>query len=192
MNFVKYVLCCVEDQDESSFFAVLTQVSEDGDSPLSLGKKFIYGWNKILFTSTAGSLPNFGPTVINQMIGAGWTYDKTEYCDLTKVTDTDYKGKPAAINLNERGNTGTSITNYYVAPGWDFPPGSFSYRYIGYSKANTGIDIKTPHVVKMYKKSITSLLRDSDDPFGILQDPDYESKYFYYFSAENVVDGECT
>ena len=192
LNFVKYVLCCIEDEDEDSFFAVLTQVSEDATSP-SLGKKFLYGWNKILFTSTAGSLPNFTPNVINKMIGAGWTYDKTEYCDLTKVTDTDYKGKPAAINLNERGNTGTSsVGGYYIAPGWNVPPTPFTYRPIGFSTLNSGNVIKTPHVVKMYKKSITSLLRDSGDPFEILQDPDYESSYFYYFSVENVVDGECT
>jgi hypothetical protein len=192
LNFVKYVLCCVEDEDEESFFAVLTQFSVDSTSAI-IGKRYEYGWNKLLFTSTEGTLPNFNTDIVRDIIGAGWTYDTKEYCDLTKVNSTGYKGKPAAVNLNERGNSGnSSVGNYYLGPGWNVPPGTFTYRHIGYGNPNNGIQLNTSHVVKMYKKSITSLLRDSGDPFNILQDVDYQSRYFYYFSAENIVDGECT
>lgn len=192
LNFIKYVLCCIEDENEDSFFAVLTQAALDGPATgSSIAPIYHYGWKKLNYIGITGFEPIIRSSSQNFFSG-GWTYDSSEYADLTQLNSPGYKGKYAAINLNERGNSGASaVGNYYFGPGWDKPTGSFQYRAIGYSKGNAGINLNFPHVVKMYKKSITALLRESGDPRGILNDPDYVSKYLYYFYAENIVDGEC-
>lgn len=74
-----------------------------------------------------------------------------------------------AINLNERG-----LSSTYLPPGWEPSciPSGFAYRPIGANEATVGNSGNINHIVKLCRY-------------------DDAGKYFYYFIAENVVDGCC-
>jgi hypothetical protein len=93
-----------------------------------------------------------------------------------------------AVNLNER-TVGTS----YLPPGWvsSNTTGNFKWRPIGLSGGTfdplTGKCGAINHIVKMYCVPMTDILSTS----GNTAMSYFLGRYFYYFTAENVVDGTC-
>lgn len=186
VNFIAYTLCCMgADENESGFFAVLTQVSATTPG----GNIYKYGWNKIVFAPTTGSSGD--PT---DFVGGGWTFDAFEKWDLND--DAPNVTSKAAINLNESKNKTSNPA--YLGPGWVIPPSGFQYRFIGYGQTSSGGGINTltsKPVVKIYKKSVAKLLQESGydfktNPLALTNQDIYS--YLYYFEKENVVDGVCT
>jgi hypothetical protein len=180
-NFVMYSLCCMGNDTDDSFFAVLTSYNQSNildDQVTNI--KWLYGWNKINFSPVT---PSTDPNQI---------YDAKDIMELSHwVLDPNVKSSVAvdsmAINLNEANN---SSTRY--APGWNAPPTGFQYRPIGVPASWTPTSSNTiKHFVKMYKKS----WKDVFNTTGITlsnYDSSYDDKYLYYFTAENILDGSCT
>jgi hypothetical protein len=180
-NFVMYSLCCMGNDSDDSFFAVLTSYNQNViiDSTSS-NIKWLYGWNKINFAPVTNSGdPNqiYTPTDVMQL--SHWSLDP----NIKSSTSVDHT---FAINLNEANN----VTGIY-APGWNTPPAGFQYRPIGVAATWTPSSNTTiKHFVKMYKKSWKDVFNTAtitlSDP-----SPTYENKYLYYFTAENILDGTC-
>ena len=178
-NFVMYSLCCMGNDSDDSFFAVLTSYN-DNNTILGQAGRWLYGWNKINFSPVTDSgNPDqiYNPKDIMEL--SHWTLDPNIKSSATP-DDT------FAINLNEANNA----TGIY-APGWNTPPSGFQYRPIGVAATWTPSSITTiKHFVKMYKKSWKEVFNTAtitlSDP-----SPTYENKYLYYFTAENILDGTC-
>jgi len=180
-NFVMYSLCCMGQDQDDSFFAILTSYNTStAVDPLSTGRKWIYGWNKI----------NFAPTTQG---GSGQIYQNGDVMDISHwVLDPNIKSISGqtdtfAININESGNLGTSS----YSPGWINPPSGFKYRPIGLSSSGVvGSNGSVYHFVKMYKKSWQNIFATAGVPISDWSSS-YDNKFLYYFTAENVVDGTC-
>lgn len=188
-NFVMYSLCCMGNDSDDSFFAVLTSITANTTIDTSgSGIKFLYGWNKI----------NFSPVTVSG--NPNQVYSNTDVMELSHwVLDPNIKSAPTptaenvdtyAINLNEANNSVTGTDARY-APGWNAPTPGFQYRPIGvlasWVPAST-----TPikHVVKMYKRSWKDIINTAGVPVSDWSSS-YDGKYLYYFSAENILDGTC-
>jgi hypothetical protein len=188
-NFVMYSLCCMGNDSDDSFFAVLTSVSEN---PSAIGGgsgvKWIYGWNKI----------NFSPVTVTN--DPNQFYTPKDIMELSHwVLDPNIKSAPTpsaanvdtyAINLNEANNSVTGTDARY-APGWNAPPSGFQYRPIGV--LTTWVPASTApikHVVKMYKRSWKDIINTAGVPVTEYSSS-YDGKYLYYFTAENILDGTC-
>lgn len=190
-NFILYSLCCMGVSNDDSFFAMLTSYNASAKyDNEGTQRKWLYGWSKIKFVGTVGSTPE--PEDLFNMIGTGWTLDSSESSgSYSSASDLSR----FAINLNETGNKGSStVAGSILPPGWantnSTSSNNFKYRPIG-AKSNitdysTG-DIK--HIVKMYKKSWSSIFAESGYTGPV--DPADASNILYYFIAENVVDGTC-
>jgi hypothetical protein len=180
-NFIMYSLCCMGNRNES-FLAALTAFQEDlafvgAQNTTTFGKKYRYKWNKLVFGLT-GTTGSFGLPVGGSGASCGSTYYQVEYWGLDPVVkSSETQDDTWAINLNERG-----ITPGYVAPGWvgECIPSGFEYRPIGaqtypltgIAGTQSGLCGSVFHVVRMHKQS------DGKNSF-------------YYFTAENVIDGCC-
>lgn len=200
-NFILYALCCMGDKDgeDQSFFAKLTKAVSDSDYDDNTGRKWFYEWKQIIFNP-----PNEeSQQQLSQEQPSGLEFSNKWYL----LGDTGYwKNGPDnstisgyAVNLNETGNTLASIiATSHIQPGWKtLTTDSTStlremkYRPIG---AMSGSGEHTPDnkifaIVKMYKKSWEKLLIEGGYTGPIAQD--IKGKYFCYFSAENIVDGNC-
>jgi len=188
-NFVMYSLCCMGEDSDDSFFAVLTSYNQNTviDSQAS-NIKWVYGWNKINFSPvTPSSNPNQIYSDKDVMELSHWVLDP----NVKSAATPDSTGvNTFAINLNESNNTVGGQTPMY-APGWNSPPSGFSYRPIGLKSTqvvNTTGTIN--HVVKMYKKSWKNVFNTSGITLSNWNSS-YDNKYLYYFTAENVLDGTC-
>ena len=199
-NFVTYVLCCLAKQ-ENCFFAKLTKYEVDktygsglcGASDINViggvsGATYApyrYNWVKLNFNSQYGDT---GPSGTVGSGGTAYFFHNVESWE----EDPFIKGNTSqddtwAINLNER-----SIGNKYLPPGWitDLPTG-FKWRPIGAPTnaqtlaGNSSGNIR--HIVRMCAVPVTDLLLDSNQ----LVQSNYIGKYVYYFTAENIVDGNC-
>jgi len=194
-NFVMYSLCCMGNDSDDSFFAVLTSVTANNSviDTYGTGIKFLYGWNKINFAPVT---PSNDPNKI---------YNNTDVMQLSHwVLDPNIKSAPTptstsvdtyAINLNEATNSlgpPDPIDAARFAPGWNAPTSGFKYRPIGVLASWTDISSTTPikHVVKMYKKSWKEVFNTSGVTLSDWH-PSYDAKSLYYFSAENILDGTC-
>jgi len=180
-NFVMYSLCCMGQDQDDSFFAILTSYNTStAVDPLSTGRKWIYGWNKI----------NFAPTTQG---GSNQIYQNGDVMDISHwVLDPNIKSISGqtdtfAININESGNLGT--VSY--SPGWIAPPSGFRYRPVGLASSATVVSSgPVYHFVKMYKKSWQNIFATAGVPLSDWNSS-YDNKFLYYFTAENVVDGTC-
>lgn len=185
-NFVMYSLCCMGQEQDDSFFAILTSYySSSSIDPYVTGRKWIYGWNKI----------NFSPNIqgnSNQIYNTGDVMDISHWSLDPNVKSAPTPSAPNvhtfAINLNEAGNTGTST----YSPGWIAPPSGFKYRPVGLASSATISGNGGPiyHFVKMYKKSWQNIFATAGVPLSDWSSS-YDNKFLYYFTAENVVDGTC-
>lgn len=199
-NFVKYVLCCVQEEEQESFFAVITGYKPEVSPYATNGKsneamKYLYSWKKITYNPTTWQTPSTPNPAIRAL--EEWEVSETEGSDSSDITTW-------AINLNERFNMSPpfGVNTAYYGPGWysedlgaSGPLSSLKYRPIGiygnstnpspYTNTN-----ETRHVVRMYKTSMIKILTDAGvTDTAILNN--FEGKYLYSFSAENVVDGPC-
>lgn len=201
-NFIMYSLCCMGQRDDC-FFAVLQRYEVDNTKGFSGTNNYMYRykWNKIIWDPTAGltggtgatggtgptqtgpeeedivdppfqslagpsgasgSSGGYGPT------GATIYFHHLESWVLDSLKSGETQDESWAINVNERG-----LSADYLPPGWIASPlpTGFRYRAIGAKKPGlTAEDIK--HIARICKYSD-----------GL--------NYFYYFIAENVVDGIC-
>jgi hypothetical protein len=178
-NFVLYVLCCLG--DDETFFANLIRYEPDKlvadyaaatSTTQSMGPelKWRYKWEGLKFINAAGS------TYWSLM--ELWETDETNMAGATQDT--------WAINLNER--TAGLGDPKYLPPGWVSEVGGFKYRPIGCNTSTvtpTGATIA--HIVKMYRTSAEKMAMDGN----ITVPPELRGKALYYFSAENVLDGNC-
>jgi len=205
-NFVLYSLCCMGEEQEQSFFAKLHSFvyGTTYDIQPRTERNWLYTWTKIV--PDIRRKEDDGE-ILNQPAGLtftdydikhlrGWTYDFSETSGLTFDDENVYK---FAININEKGNTGSiNAPDSYFNPGWAKPSGNLKYRpigvqgnatkFIGDQAATNGYTGPVNQIVRMYKKSWISLLGEA----GVtLIDPGYIGKYLYYFSSENVLDGPC-
>lgn len=197
-NFVKYVLCCIQNEEQESFFAVITGYRPEFAPYATNGQsqepmKYLYSWKKI----------NYNPTVTNGSISPDIrALEEWELSNTEASVSGDYT--TWAINLNERFNVSLpfGVNTVYYAPGWysadlgsSGPLSSLKYRPIGIYGTSTNPSPytntnETRHLVRMYKTSMVKILTDAGiTDTSILND--YEGKYLYSFSAENVVDGPC-
>jgi hypothetical protein len=188
-NFVMYSLCCMGEDSDDSFFAVLTSYNQNTviDSQAS-NIKWVYGWNKINFSPvTPSSNPNQIYSDKDVMELSHWVLD----ANVKSAATPDATGvNTFAINLNESNNTVGGQTPTY-APGWNSPPSGFSYRPIGLKSTQVVNATGTiNHVVKMYKKSWKNVFNTSGITLSNWNSS-YDNKYLYYFTAENVLDGTC-
>jgi hypothetical protein len=184
-NFVMYSLCCMGQEQDDSFFAILTSYNSNPSvDPLATGRRWIYGWNKI----------NFAPHIQG---GSNQIYTNADVMDISywkldpniksASTPTAANVDTYAINLNESGNTGT--VSY--SPGWIAPPSGFKYRPVGLaSSATVASSGPIYHFVKMYKKSWQNIFATAGVTLSDWSSS-YDNKFLYYFIAENVVDGTC-
>ena len=185
-NFVMYSLCCMGQEQDDSFFAILTSYNENSAvDPSGTGRKWVYGWNKI----------NFAPTVQG---GSSQIYGNSDVMDISHwVLDPNVKSispptaaniHTYAININESGNKSTLT----YSPGWIAPPSGFKYRPVGLASSATISANGGPiyHFVKMYKKSWQNIFATAGVPLSDWHSS-YDNKFLYYFTAENVVDGTC-
>jgi hypothetical protein len=156
-------------KDEDCFFAALTKYEIDSGFTLSpqiplSGKKYRYEWIKLNFDGLSGASGMSGPSGDSGFYKIeNWNFDS-----LRSSTGQDHTW---AINLNERG-----LSADYLPPGWvtTCPISGFNYRPIGSKKEDlTGITFEDIfHIVKLCKYT-------------------EGENNFYYFTAENVVDGCC-
>jgi hypothetical protein len=188
-NFVMYSLCCMGEDSDDSFFAVLTSYNQNTviDSQAS-NIKWVYGWNKINFSPvTPSSNPNQIYSDKDVMELSHWVLDPNV---KSAATPNATGVNTFAINLNESNNTVGGQTPTY-APGWNSPPSGFSYRPIGLKSTQVVNATGTiNHVVKMYKKSWKNIFNTSGVTLSNWNSL-YDNKYLYYFTAENVLDGTC-
>lgn len=191
-NFVMYSLCCMGNDSDDSFFAVLTSITANNTiDTYASGIKFLYGWNKI----------NFSPVTVSG--DPNQVYSSKDIMELSHwVLDPNIKSAPTpsaanvhtyAINLNEATNSlgSPSPDAARFAPGWNAPTSGFQYRPIGV--LTTWVPASTTpikHVVKMYKRSWKNIIDTAGVPVSD-PSPSYDGKYLYYFSAENILDGTC-
>jgi len=185
-NFVMYSLCCMGQEEDDSFFAILTfyRINTTIDPLGSTGRKWLYEWNKI----------NFAPV---SQSGSSQVYTNADVMDISHwKLDPNIKSDPSstdtwAININEAGNLDTTV----YSPGWVKPPTGFAYRPIGLPSsstvAQTGPGGAVRHFVKMYKKSWKSIFATAGVELSDWH-VSYDNKFLYYFIAENVVDGICS
>jgi hypothetical protein len=162
-NFIMYSLCCMG--QEESFFALLQKYETDNTkTPVGSSSMYRYKWNKIYFEGTTGLSGQSGSSG-----NSGSTYHQIENWKLDGFKSSETQDDTWAINLNERG-----MTSGYLPPGWvsSCIPTGFNYRPIGAQGSTVGTGGSIFHIVKMYKQI-------------------ENGKYFYYFTAENVVDGCC-
>jgi len=181
-NFVMYSLCCMGQEQDDSFFAILTSYTLNSQIDTNgTGRKYVYGWNKI----------NFAPTTQG---GSNQIYTNRDVMDISHwVLDPNIKSVPGevdtyAININESGNVGT--TTY--SPGWVAPPNGFKYRPVGLASGSLPLSTGGPvyHFVKMYRKSWQNIFATAGVQLSDWH-PSYDNKFLYYFTAENVIDGTC-
>jgi len=184
-NFVMYSLCCMGQDQDDSFFAVLTSYKFDnGIDPTGTNRKWIYGWNKINFAPK-----NQGDS--SQIYSSGDVMDISHWVLDPNIKSTSNQYDTYAININESGNRNTSGAATY-SPGWIFPPNGFNYRPIGLpSSSGVASSGQVYHFVKMYKKSWQTIFGSAGVPLSDW-DSSYDNKYLYYFTAENVIDGTCS
>lgn len=190
-NFIMYVLCCMSKQ-EKCFFAKLTRYETDqtygaglsGGASNTTFIPFKYKWTKLNFGSEYGST---GPTGDVGSGGTAYYFNNIEsWKEDPIIKGNTYQDDSWAINLNER-----TISKNYLPPGWiaNVPQG-FKFRPIG-KKTGTSAGDETKgdinHIVKMCAVPISDLLLDSKQEVP----SNYLGKYLYYFTAENVVDGNC-
>lgn len=166
-NFVMYSLCCMGQED--CFFAVLQRYEVDNTQTPTGTNAYRYKWNKISyidsFTGPSGSCGACGASG-----ASGSTYHHLEKWTLEGAKSSDIQDETWAINLNERG-----LTSGYYPPGWaDCLPSNFKYRPIGAKGNSTSVGTGGTafHIVRLCKQI-------------------ENGKSFYYFTAENVVDGCC-
>jgi hypothetical protein len=180
-NFVMYSLCCMGQDQDDSFFAILTSYDLNAQIDTNgTGRKYVYGWNKINFApkTQGNSLQIY--TDGDVMDISHWVLDPN-IKSISGQTDT------FAININESGNLGT--VSY--SPGWVAPPNGFRYRPVGLaSSATVASSGPVYHFVKMYKKSWQNIFATAGVPLSDWNSS-YDNKFLYYFTAENVVDGTC-
>jgi hypothetical protein len=172
-NFVLYSLCCMGTNPDDCFFAVLKKYEVDCTKGYTGAdqKAYRYMWNKIDFDATGLCGGKGADGCFSGACGAcGGTYfHHMENWSLSTIKSSDTQDNSWAINLNERG-----ITNSYLPPGWvpDCIPTGFNYRPIGAKGIDAGSCGDIYHIVKLCKHT-------------------EGNNYFYYFTAENVVDGCC-
>jgi hypothetical protein len=176
-NFIFYSLCCMGNR-EDCFFALLQKYEIDNVSPTTTtkanAKKYRYKWNKLYYDSGitgASGATGSSPPAPGATGSTGFTYyhqiEKWLLDDSLKSSDT--QDETWAINLNERGITGT-----YLPPGWVDVclPDGFYFRPVGAKTPNLLPEEDIFHIVKLCKYS------DGEN-------------FVYYFTVENVVDGCC-
>lgn len=160
-NFVMYSLCCMGQED--CFFAILQRYEVDTTQAPMGTNAYRYKWNKISYDDgLSGNSGSCG--------SSGSTYHHLEKWTLDGAKSSDIQDETWAINLNERG-----LTSGYYPPGWaNCFSSNFSYRPIGAkgNAASIGTGGTIGHIVRLCKQIDNG-------------------KSFYYFSAENVVDGCC-
>lgn len=171
-NFIMYSLCCMGQED--CFFALLQRYEVDntvGITGTTGANVYRYKWNKISYEEGTGASGNCGSCGSCGPSGpSGSTYHHLEKWTLEGAKSSETQDDTWAINLNERG-----ITSGYLPPGWaNCLPANFKYRPIGARGNSTTIGTGGTafHVVRLCKHI-------------------ENGKFFYYFTAENVVDGCC-
>ena len=180
-NFIMYSLCCMGNR-EDCFFALLQRYEIDNVTPVSgtkaNAKKYRYKWSKLVYdpgvTGTTGSTGQ-GPPIVGAPAGPTGSTGGTYYHQIEKwaldsgLQSSATQDESWAINLNERGITGT-----YLPPGWvdSCLPDNFYFRPVGAKTANLLPAENIFHIVRLCKHS------DGEN-------------YVYYFTVENVVDGCC-
>ena len=192
-NFIMYSLCCMGQEQDESFFAVLTSYMPNPYSSTNVGT-WLYNWKRLDFAPRyVPDPPNPNQIYAEADVFSIQTWKPNEKVKgELKQTPNGPDYSTLAINLNENGNTGAVSSDQYVfSPGWEAPPNGFLYRPIGFKAGlNDTNNGNINHIVKMYKKSWKSIFATAgvtlSDPH-----PSYDGKYLYYFTAENVVDGKC-
>jgi hypothetical protein len=182
-NFVMYSLCCMG-QKEDCFFAVLQKYEVDSayyganaqftpPTPPNDGKYYRYKWNKINFGSGNSGATCGGCSGGVSTGTGGATYDShlvEKWCLDPFIKSNDTQDETWAINLNERGLTGS-----YLPPGWSSTTtSSFKFRPIG---ANVNSSIST-------SGDIFHIARVCINQTGA-------NSRVIYFWAENILDGTC-
>ena len=166
-NFVMYSLCCMGQRDEC-FFAVLQRYEIDNTKGFSGSTNYMYRykWNKIAFEGPTGACG--GSSSTTGTTGATVYFHHLENWSLDSLKSGETQDSSWAININERG-----LSADYLPPGWVSSPlpAGFKYRAIGAKKLGLTAE-NINHIAKICKYT---------DGFN----------YFYYFIAENVVDGIC-
>jgi hypothetical protein len=187
-NFIMYVLCCIA-KEEETFFALLTRYERDNTTSTSTEYgPYRYNWVKLNFNSPYNLT---GPSTEFKSTESGGTYyihqlEKWEKDGIWKGSTT--QDDTWAINLNER-SIGITGNSQYLAPGWVSPINfsSFKWRPIGITGPTYENSGYINHLVKMTSIPYSKLLLDSNNLIGIT----FLGKYLYYFTVENVVDGQC-
>jgi hypothetical protein len=185
-NFVMYSLCCMG-KNEDCFFAVLQRYEPDNtyygvtcapDPTLPGSAKFYrYKWNKILFEPghegvTCGTCGSSGAAVVAGISGCTtYSHQLEKWCLDPSKKSSSTQDDTWAINLNERGLSGS-----YLPPGWVSPTSaSFKFRPIGATTSSTigvsGGDIN--HIARVCIEQIDAKTRVTS------------------FWIENVLDGTC-
>lgn len=206
-NFLTYALCCIGENsgDDESFYAVLTKYYSGaqlnaGTGFSNLNNQWFYEWRRLSFdgwnvnspTAVAFNLRKF----VNSTYWGGLTGGPPNASgDYNSSTQENLEN--LAINLNEVSNPNPLG---YLSPGWAplnaGQPG-IKYRPIGISANSFDPNVGTiSHIVKMYRISY----RQIEEKYGnaetvttfFEQNPEYEKKSLYYFTVENVVDGQCS
>lgn len=163
-NFIMYSLCCLGQED--CFFALLEQYQEDNTkATIGSSKIYRYKWSKITFDGTTGSS---GSSSAMGLSGSTFIH-QLEGWKLDGLKSSDNQDESWAININERG-----LSADYLPPGWASSciPSNFKFRPIGAKGSSIGNSGYIHHIVRLCRY-------------------DDQGKYFYYFTAENVVDGCC-
>lgn len=169
-NFIGYVLCCMGKQDDC-FFAVLQKYEVDNTKKFTGSNDYMYRyqWSKLEFQGPSGSTGTNDSSMSSSTGPTGSTYfHHIENWNLSNIRSSTFQDETWAINLNERGLSGG-----YLPPGWvgSCIPAGFNYRPIG----AIGRGLTSENIFHIAK-----ICRHSDG-----------EKYFYYFIAENIVDGCC-
>jgi hypothetical protein len=147
---------------EDCFFALLQRYEVDSTKgPIGGHNMYRYKWNKIEFP--------FGSTGSSGSSGGSGYFHHLEKWELGGYKSGVTQDETWAINLNERG-----MSADYLPPGWVVSslPSGFNYRPIGAKGSSIGSSGDIHHIAKICRY-------------------DENGKYFYYFIAENIVDGTC-
>ena len=172
-NFIMYSLCCMGKREEECFFAALLRFEEENNCPeeFPIGRKYRYKWAKLSFEGVSGACGAAGACGGAGSCCGSNNFYKVENWKLDTLRSSEIQDNSWAINLNERG-----LTSGYLPPGWitSCLLEGFDFRPIGAREEDltgvTGGDIF--HIVKLCRYT-------------------ENNNCFFYFTAENVVDGCC-
>jgi hypothetical protein len=220
-NFVMYVLCCLNNIKDETFYALITGYKKETAEPRTgfpygdptgytdKPSRYLYRWSKLNYGATFGATP----------IDTKYSFRELEYWSLDKNIKTNLADDLTfAINLNERRNIPVG-SNSYLAPGWYMKDemqnanSLIRYRPIGASSSTSSIPDECLGSLTNWENGIYTpsidcgsnfnghIVKMTKTPiFKLLQEAgitqaniykEYEGKSVYTFDAQNVADGPC-